>query len=265
MKPFFSTMFRCVAMVLACIFVPLAEAQIVSVGDAINKAGRQRMLSQRMAKAYLQIGQGIDAERSRKILSDSVALFDRQAVELKVYAPTPEIKDVYVRVEQKWNHYKEFLVGMPANPESGTSVVALGNEILDLANMGTLLLEQHSGKASSKLVNTAGRQRMLSQRMAMLYQAQAWNLKVPGATADIDKAKAEFVQAMKVLQAAPDTTAEIKGELAMAGSQWIFFQNALAAKSQTDKAEMSLNVATSSERILEVMDKVTSMYSKLSQ
>lgn len=67
-----------------------AQAQIANVNEAINKAGRQRMLSQRMAKAYLQVGQDIDADRSKKILDGSISLFDRQLVELKNFAPTPK-------------------------------------------------------------------------------------------------------------------------------------------------------------------------------
>ena len=41
-----------------------APAQITDIGAAINKAGRERMLSQRIAKAYFQLGQGIDPERA---------------------------------------------------------------------------------------------------------------------------------------------------------------------------------------------------------
>ena len=38
----------------------VALAQISDLNSAINKAGRQRMLSQRMAKAYFQIGQQVE-------------------------------------------------------------------------------------------------------------------------------------------------------------------------------------------------------------
>ncbi|MDE2440420.1 MAG: type IV pili methyl-accepting chemotaxis transducer N-terminal domain-containing protein, partial [Betaproteobacteria bacterium] len=62
-----------------------AQAQISDINAAINKAGRQRMLSQRMAKAYFQVGQEVDVERSKKLLDSSVAAFDRQLVELKNY------------------------------------------------------------------------------------------------------------------------------------------------------------------------------------
>ena len=47
----------------------VALAQISDLNSAINKAGRQRMLSQRMAKAYFQIGQQIEVDRSKKAVS----------------------------------------------------------------------------------------------------------------------------------------------------------------------------------------------------
>lgn len=46
----------------------LAQAMTINeaMNEAINKSGRQRMLSQRMAKAYLQIGQAVNVEQSKK-------------------------------------------------------------------------------------------------------------------------------------------------------------------------------------------------------
>ena len=38
------------------------RAQVIDLSDAINKAGRQRMLSQRMGKAWLSIAQGVEPE-----------------------------------------------------------------------------------------------------------------------------------------------------------------------------------------------------------
>ena len=69
------------------------------------------MLSQRMAKTYFQIGQQVEVDRSKKILDASVAQFDRQLVELKNFAPTPEIKDSYLKLEKSWLEYKDLLVG----------------------------------------------------------------------------------------------------------------------------------------------------------
>ena len=54
-------------------WIPQAQAQINNVVEAINKSGRQRMLSQRLAKSYFQIGLGIHVEQSKKILDVSLA------------------------------------------------------------------------------------------------------------------------------------------------------------------------------------------------
>ena len=100
-----------------------ALAQISDVNSAINKAGRQRMLSQRMAKAYFQIGQQVEVARSKKILDSSVSTFDRQLVELKNFAPTPEIKENYLKLEKSWLAYKDLLVGAEPSQENGRKVL----------------------------------------------------------------------------------------------------------------------------------------------
>ena len=51
---------------LALTTVGAAQAQVADLNDAINKAGRQRMVSQRMSKAYLFLGQGIEVAAARR-------------------------------------------------------------------------------------------------------------------------------------------------------------------------------------------------------
>jgi len=102
-----------VCTVLALDLAGTASAETLTINEAINKAGRQRMLSQRMAKAYCEAGLGVEAERSKKILEQSVALFDKQLLELRTFAPTPEIKDAYAKLEQTWTPYRQLLSSGP--------------------------------------------------------------------------------------------------------------------------------------------------------
>ncbi|MFZ1831806.1 MAG: type IV pili methyl-accepting chemotaxis transducer N-terminal domain-containing protein, partial [Pseudomonadales bacterium] len=53
-----------------------AAATPIDVVSAVNMAGRQRMLSQRMVKAYLMLGQGIAPEDARTLLQGSIAQFE---------------------------------------------------------------------------------------------------------------------------------------------------------------------------------------------
>ncbi|MBF1165288.1 MAG: type IV pili methyl-accepting chemotaxis transducer N-terminal domain-containing protein [Dechloromonas agitata] len=239
-----------------------AVAQINDINSAINKAGRERMLSQRMAKAYFQIGQGVDVERSKKVLDASVTAFDRQLVELKNYAPTPEIKTTYVNLEKAWLDYKDYLIGKSPSPENGRKVLALSEDVLALAQQGTVQLEKHGASSAGRLVNLSGRQRMLSQRMAKFYQAAAWGVGDTNGATNLETARKEFNQALKELGAAPSNTAQIKDGLELVKQQWFFFENALSQKGGSDKRPQ-LAVATTSERILEEMELVVGLYEKL--
>ena len=88
-----------------------AWAQVKDLNDAINKAGRQRMLSQRVAKAYMALALQAQPAQAEKILSQTMFLFDRQLVESKAFAPSPAIRDTYVKLEGAWSDYKEKLIG----------------------------------------------------------------------------------------------------------------------------------------------------------
>lgn len=248
--------------IMLALAAPLASAQIADINAAINKAGRQRMLSQRLAKAYLQLGQQVDAERSRKVMDASVALFDRQLVELKNFAPTPEIRETYQKLEKAWLAYKDVLVGAAPSPEGGRKVMAINEEVLALAQQGTLQLEKQAGSTAGRLVNLAGRQRMLSQRLAKFYQAAAWGIAPTGAANELEKSRREFAEALNELASAPANTAQIRDGLELVRQQWLFFDAAVVQRAAIDKRQ-SLAVATTSERILEEMETVVALYERL--
>jgi len=76
------------------------------------------------------------------------------------------------------------------------------------------------------------------------------------------QARGEFLAAMALLRNAPEATDGIRGELALADGQWIFFDHALQRMQGVNPHALS-DVFVTSENLLSVMDRVTTQYSAL--
>jgi hypothetical protein len=190
-----------------------------------------------------------------------MALFDRQLVELKAFAPNPELLATYGALEAAWLDYKAALVGKVPSREAASALLQLDAKVLALAHQGTQQYEAAMGKPVGKLVNVAGRQRMLSQRMAKFYLANTLPVDAKFAVAEIAKARTEFTGAMEVLRTAPEATPRIKDELTLADGQWIFFDAALQRlEAGAQRPKPMAEVFVASENLLSVMDRVTGLY-----
>lgn len=240
------------------------RAQVADLNDAINKAGRQRMLSQRASKAYLALVQNVESRNAQQVLDRSIVLFERQLAELKTFAPSPAIRGTYDALGGAWNDFKRELTGTAPSRDEAAQVVKLDAAVLALAHQGTTQYEAASGKPVGRLVNIAGRQRMLSQRMAKFYLAGAMRIDPAGSAVEIGKARTEFVAALELLRNAPEATAQIKEELVLADAQWMFFNRGLQRLegAGTSPGLMS-DVFVTSENLLAIMDRVTGLYADL--
>lgn len=237
-----------------------SHAQISSMTEAVNRAGRQRMLSQRVAKAWLGIATAARADLAKLVMQQSIEAFEQQLVELKAFAPVGETRDTYQTLDSQWSEYKTVLIGAAPSRDRAKGVLDYAGKVLALANSGTVLFEKQSGTPSAKLVNVAGRQRMLSQRMGMFYLANFWGVESASSRTEIAKARTEFIAAQDLLRNAPQTTTQIRQELDIADGQWVFFNNALQAQIIDSRA--AADVFVCSENLLKVMDQITGLYTR---
>ena len=232
----------------------------IALPGAINRAGRQRMLSQRSAKAWLMSVLGVLPDRARSILDQTVTRFDQQLADLKTQLPSDEVRILLAQLESEWSRYRPLLGDIRSDPKA----VWEGNEaVLAAAQKLTVAYEKALGNPAGHQVALAGRQRMLSQRMAKAYFFRQMNVNPGPAAAMLEQATQEFAKAQAELKAAPGNSPQLNTELGLVEQQWFFFQNALALREGVDPKRAAADVATTSERILEQMDLVVGLYEKL--
>ncbi len=237
-----------------------AHAEITSMANAINKAGRQRMLTQSMVKDYCLIGQDITKEQAIGRLQQSIALFDLQLNELKDFANTGEVHEALAKVENLWRVFKPIVLA-PAIRDKVPALMAADDGLLAATHKVVLLLQDVSGSAQDRLVNISGRQRMLAQRLAKLYLLRSWGFDNSQVRTDIEQTRNEFKGALAELESAPGNNAEVTSALVEARREWNLFEHGL---NRNNNDLIPLVVSTSSDKLLVTMNEITGMYELLS-
>lgn len=249
----------CLGIVLAGVVTDVVLAEQMSFSSAMNIAGRQRMLTQRITKSYLQIGLGANTQQSRNDLADAVELFERQHKQLSSFSPNAQIGEALAMIDERWPPFKAAALKEPA-PDVARRLQVADAELLALCETVVYLIQDVANTEYSRLVNIAGRQRMLSQRMAKFYMMMAAGVGTPSMRAQLDRTINEFSGALHALQQAPENTPVVNEKLRQAAEQWIWLESSLLLAKNEYYPEI---VADASEKILDLMDSVTGLYAQL--
>ncbi len=225
----------------------------------INIAGKQRMLSQRIAKDYLYLGKKIATDKARKELEASLKEFRANQKKLSEMINDPEIKNLLAFVNMSLEEL-EGIVKKPFSLDNAQLVLDLSESMLEGSQYVVDSLKKLANIKESKVVATAGKQRMLAQRIAKYYIAYQAGIKDKNTIDQMKAAVSEFDKNLKALMQNKDNTATINQKLAKVDRLWkIVYKFYL----NIEKGGLPFIVYTTTNDITKEMDAITKLYVEL--
>ncbi len=226
------------------------------LSEAINDAGRQRMLSQKMLKAYAQIRLGVDADIARSELIQAIDLYQQQHLNLQRGLNEEAVQKQLQAINELWNSYRQQLVSEDGSQHSLGQLSTISEELLTANNQLVQTLEISDGRRTGRLISLSGRQRMLSQRLAKLYLLSSLgNQQQP--SEQLLQAQEEFSEIHGLLKLYTFGNLHIRDSLNQIESEWLWFQSVLE---QNDGARYNLIVAEASKQLLLQLEQLTFLY-----
>jgi AmiR/NasT family two-component response regulator len=226
------------------------------MAEAINRAGQQRMLSQRLVKLHALACSRTDAAAVALLVNESVQRVEDNLAALAQDLSEPTYGDLVVAAQAGWKNLRALLDGVPK--ASGLAALdAAAETVLAQANALVLALESSGLAPQVHVVNLAGRQRMLSQRMAKLALLQGVALDAGVAQRLQAETAAEFEDGQSALSEAPLSSPEIRTIIDRGERAW---QELRAAVASAPVPAGRMKIAAASEELLEIFERLTAAY-----
>lgn len=227
--------------------------------EAMNMAGLQRSLGQRMAKDYLMLGADVRVDAAQRQLKETVERFDASQKALNAYAPNPEIKAALAKVDATWAVYRQQVEAKPDHAKA-VELLATSETLLQQTQAVTDAMAKHLGEMGAT-VNRSGWARVQTQRIAMLYMAQTWNVPMPDLNAKLEKSVQDFETILAELEARGTPNEEIAAAQRRARAHWGFTVKGIDLKNT--QAVVPTVITVSTDSLFRQLNELTRLYAGL--
>jgi len=232
------------------------KAVVADIVKLIDVAGKQRMLSQRIAKDYLYVGKKVAVSKASKQMKKSLNELVSAHKVLVDSINDPEIKNLLSFVELSIDDFKA-TANEPFNLDNAQLIIDLSESMLEGSQYVVDSLKEKVKVKESAIVGKAGKQRMLAQRIAKYYIAYQAGIKDKNTVDQMKAAVSEFSEAHKTLMANPTNTPEINRQLNEIDRLWkIVYKFYL----NIEKGGLPLIVFNTTDDITKKMNKITALY-----
>jgi len=143
------------------------------------------------------------------------------------------------QLQTLWAQFKALLTGEPNR--TGAAALYDANETLQsAAHYLTVSYSNSTGSLLEHLIGMAGRQRMLSQRLAKFYFYRTWELYEAPADMEIHLSRAHFTAVLAQLEASRHVTPAIQAAATRVRRAWEPYQQALFASNTPIATQLGL-------------------------
>lgn len=248
--------FSTVGLLLPTAFSAHAE---VALAVSINRTARFRALSQRSAKAYVQLVLNVLPDDTKKAIESTQRMMLSSFDELAVGKYSAEVTQNIASIKAEAAALTALLATTPKR-DMLVSVSVQADKLTEQANKTTELLANQTKSGNAKIVVIADKQRMLSQRLAKNYFMLAANLNSLPIRQQLASDRAEFKAGLEMLKDAPISTANIRQDIELCAAQWFLFETSI--DKPRNRPFVMDDVAVSSERLLDITSSLSSHYEK---
>lgn len=231
--------------------------------DAVNRAGKLRMLSQRLVKACALRALDRDAAARAGQIDDATRQIDANIAALARSLSKPTFGDLLEAVAAAWAEVRALAAPALAAVDLA-ALDAAAERLLLQAEKLTRGLETAGLVTTLHVINVSGRQRMLSQRYAkeallgLVLEGDA----ARAARAGLARTAETFEQALAHLRAIPLSTGEIRALLGDAERVW---REVAAAARQVGQASGARALDGASDALLALFEQLTDRYERSMQ
>lgn len=237
------------------------SAEQLSPHEAIGVAGEQRMYSQRIVKAWCQIGLNLQPSDAKQQLDDATRRFESNLLQLATVAASPAASAALAKLNQSWRAFQP-QAQEAISKERASALSRAADPVLAAAERLTQILQDEAKIPSGRLINAAGRQRMLTQRLAKAYMLFAWGVGGAEEQHELKQTTEELSEGLDRLLAAPENTPDIRAQLEELQLQWTWLKTAIEGEGATS---YRLIVAEASEEMLVLSQQLVGQYQQLAR
>lgn len=257
--------------VITNMYESLIDTDIASLllSNALHKAGHQRMLCQKMTKAYVALMLDIEPHKHQAELEKSVAVFSASLEELKTYAPIPEIKEAILHTEALWEDYQLLVTNQEALSTNAKLLIQQNTPLLRACHNMVLMLKIYAKTLNENsarhhnnwinLVDLAEQQHMLSQRMVLYCMASNWLPEQEQVALELHKTIEQYSNNLDILLHSSSNTPEIRRRLQAVMSNWTFIAELCSEGGEENRKQL----LESSNQLLQEMSEVTTLYENI--